>query len=127
MDKMPHSKVKTYFIEHMGGGSYSTQQMFDMYMELMRNDNIITTYKPMKKASLYTILSSWAREKDGFLIKKGMSSGSAFTQRVEQLPDISSYTEGLSFCEPKKLSKKYGLVNRILCGLLRKEHRDGGS
>lgn len=123
--QLPHSKVKRYFSEHMGKGKYDVHQMFDMYMVLMTEDEIITIYKPMKISSLHTVLTLWAHEEDGFLDaqleRREGRSYSFYTKRVGSLPKISHYLDRLKF------SDSYEKVNRVLCGLLRKEHRDDSS
>ena len=124
---LPHSKVKKYFIEHMGADEYTLDQMFKMYMELMNCEGIFRVYTPIKESSMDSYLRQWTREKNGFLSRKGRGDKALYSKRVESLSSPKSYLDGLSFCEPRKFSEVYDKVNKVLCALLRKEHRDDSS
>lgn len=120
---LPRAKVKKYLSEHIGEGKYSVHKMYAMYMKLMNVDEIITTYKPMSEASLQALLVKWSCEKDGFLTREGCGLDSIYSKRIEPIPDSSYYLSGLSFTDNCKFSKHYKKINKILCDLLRKEHR----
>lgn len=112
-------KLRAYFQEQMGEKKYTLHQMYSMYMGLMNDDNLITDYVVIKEDTLRKYIFMWSSDPDGFL-KRELKGKSYLYSKKDKTP---KYLQGLSFSDGCKFSKYYKKINKVLCGVLRKERR----
>lgn len=93
---LPHEKIKKHLYAAMGKEKYNRFKMFDLYMELINSDDLVTKFKPMTTGHFTRCIDDWAKN-EGLLIKIGRGKKAEYMVRIHDESNEKEYLKGLRF------------------------------